>query len=74
MKVLLYECGLNPSIVDVVHCMYEDVAGQVVGDNSTFGMTSGVKRGCPASPLLFSIFFDRVSSFFAAKLPAGCLL
>ena len=74
MKVLLCECGLDPSIVEVVRRMYQDVAGQVVGDSSTFGMMSGVKQGCPASPLLFSIFFDRVASFVAARLPAGCPL
>ena len=57
--------------MEVVHHMYQHVAGQVVGDSSTIGMTSWVKQGCPASPLLFSIFFNRIASFIAARLPAG---
>ena len=71
MEMLLCECGLDPSIVEFIRCMYQDAVGQVVGDSSTFGMTSGVKQGYPALPLLFSIFFDCVASFLATRLPAG---
>ena len=71
MEVLLCESGLDPFIVGVVRHMCQDVAGQVVGDNSTFWMTSGVKQGYIALPLLFSMFFDHVASFVATRLLAG---
>ena len=31
----------------------------------------GVKQGCPASPLLFGLFFDRVVPSIAQDLPPG---
>ena len=57
MEVLLCKCSLDPSIVEIVCCMYHDIAGQVVGDSSTFGMTSGGKTGLSCfTPLFLYIF------------------
>ena len=31
-------------------------------------MTMGVKQGCPASPLLFGLYFDRLVEFLRVEL------
>ena len=33
------------------------------GTSATVTMNKGVKQGCPMSPLIFSLFFDRVAEF-----------
>ena len=33
------------------------------GTSATVSMNKGVKQGCPMSPLIFSLFFDRVAEF-----------
>ena len=34
-----------------------------------FPVTIGVKQGCPMSPCLFSLFFDRVSAYLQEHAP-----
>ena len=69
MHVLLHEHGLPSDIVEIVRGFYSDVFGRVVGATSSFGMTCGVKQGCPASTVLFGLFFDQVVKYISRHLP-----
>ena len=54
--------------------MYVNTRGQAAGSSDTFGTTTGVRQGCPLSPLLFSLFFDRVVAYIQARVNAtDCL-
>ena len=70
VTLLLTHYNVNPSIVETIRRMYENVTAKVPGSSSTFRMTMGVKQGCPMSPLLFGLFFDRVVAFVSTHLPA----
>lgn len=48
--------------------MYAGLQGQVKGCAEKYNWTAGVKQGCPASPLLFGLFFDRIVPTVAADL------
>ena len=61
---------LNPSLVETIRRMYDNVDGQLRGCAHSFRMTMGVKQGCPMSPQLFGLFFDRVVAYVSAHLPA----
>ena len=74
ITVLLDYYGLNPSIVETIRRMYLTVKGQVNGDTASFNMSMGVKQGCPMSPQLFGLFFDRVVEYVETHLPAAALL
>ena len=37
--------------------------------SAAFDVNIGVKQGCPASPSVFCLFFDRVQDFIAAHAP-----
>ena len=37
--------------------------------SAAFDVNIGVKQGCPASPRVFCLFFDRVRHFIAAHAP-----
>ena len=67
--LLLQQYGICPSLVEMVRQMYHGLQGQVKGHNTAFDWTMGVKQGCPASPLLFGLFFDRVVPSIAQALP-----
>jgi hypothetical protein len=46
--------------------MYADVRALVMKGHTPVGevaMGEGVKQGCPASPLIFSLFMDRVEAW-----------
>ena len=45
--------------------------GQVWDDKDDFDTTMGVKWGCPMSPLLFSLYFDRVINYLQQYIPAS---
>ena len=67
--ILLEHYGIDPSIVEAIRQMYVGLQGQVKGHGATFAWTMGVKQGCPASPQLFGLFFDRVVPTVASELP-----
>ena len=51
--------------------MFVNTCGTVAGDMVTFQTTSGVCLGCPLSPLLFRLFFDRVVEHVRATMHPG---
>ena len=71
MSVLLDEYGLSADMVETVRRMYADTTGTVPGVEGSFHSTMGVKQGCPLSPLLFSLYFDRVAEYIRSRVPAG---
>ena len=40
--------------------------------SAAFDINMGVKQGCPTSPHVFCLFFDRVRDFIAAHAPPSC--
>ena len=67
---VLLEYGVSPCMIETICRMYAEVFGQVVGSSTSFAMTMGVKQGCPASPLLFGLYFDRLVSYLRSELEA----
>ena len=63
MNVLLEHYGVSHDMVETIRRMYVDTKGQAAGASTFFDTTMGVKQGCPLSPLLFSLFFDRVVAY-----------
>lgn len=64
--VLGQELGVPPDLLWGLWALYQDTMQQVkVGPSlsAAYPVNTGVKQGCPASPLLFTLFFDRVSSW-----------
>ncbi len=55
-----------PDIVRALILPYTGVTQQVVVDgelSQSFTIDKGVRQGCPASPLIFSLFLDRIEEF-----------
>ena len=52
--------------------LYHDIAVQLTGsqDLPPIAVRQGLKQGCPASPLLFSLLFDRVAAYVQAAVGA----
>ena len=63
MQVLLNHYGVNSTMVETIKRMYTNTTGQVAGGTELFSTTMGVRQGCPMSPLLFALFFDRTVQF-----------
>lgn len=63
MHILLEHYGVSKDMVETIRRMYVDTKGQAAGASTFFDTTMGVKQGCPMSPLLFGLFFDRVVAY-----------
>lgn len=56
-----------------LQALYFDTKSQVRANgelSAAFPVNSGVKQGCPASPLLFSMYFDRAHQYLLDHAPA----
>ena len=70
-KVLTGELGISPSTVKCLSRMYEQVQASVVigrDYSDSFELREGVRQGCPASPLVFSLYMDRLESYLASAV------
>lgn len=69
---LLHELQLPPDLVAKLQHLYHDIAVQLTGsqDLPPIAVRQGLKQGCPASPLLFSLLFDRVAAYVQAAVGA----
>jgi len=57
----LYRMGYNSKTIDLIQRLYENNQARIItphGDTDTFDVESGVKQGCPLSPLLFILFLE----------------
>ena len=71
-SVLADELGVAADLQDGILSLYRDSVAVVrVGSSRSapFPVTQGVKQGCPMSPCLFSLFFDRVSAYLLEHAP-----
>ena len=53
--------------------MYTDIRASVLigrAFSQPFDMREGVRQGCPASPLVFSLYADRIEEFLQSELVA----
>jgi len=65
-EALVADLGVRADLVKALVLMYENVTQQVVVDgelSEVFSVDQGVRQGCPASPLVFSLFMDRLEAF-----------
>ena len=72
-EVLGQELDVPPDLLYGIRAMYHETRSQVTtpaGTSPPFPTTIGVKQGCPTSPLLFSLFFDRVSAYLKEHAPS----
>ena len=68
------ELGISASTVAALRHLYTDVRAQVVVDGALpheFPVEQGVLQGCPASPLVFSLFMDHLEAFILQDLECG---
>ena len=50
-------------MLETIRWVLVDTWGQVPGREQPFRTTTGVKQGCPMSPLLFGLYFDHVIEY-----------
>ena len=65
------ELGISASTVVALRHLYTDVRAQVVVDGALspeFPVEQGVLQGCPAFPLIFSMFMDHLEAFILQDL------
>jgi hypothetical protein len=60
--IMLEEQGLDPALVGQLQLLYHDLQAEIRGAEylGSIPVAKGLKQGCPCSPLLFSVLFDRV--------------
>lgn len=66
--------GVPPPLVACIRDLYRDSTAVVrVGTtlSSPFPLSTGVRQGCPMSPLLFNAFMDVVTSSLSSQLDPG---
>ena len=68
--------GIHPKLISLIKDLYEGnrvrVAGQGV-QSEWFCIRTGVRQGCPLSPLLFNIFMDFLATrSFRHARPKAC--
>ena len=74
MQVLASELGIAAGTVKCIARMYESVRASVLLGKEysrPFDMREGVRQGCPASPLIFSLYMDRLETFLRSEVVAG---
>ena len=75
--VLAEELEVPVDIRTGIEALYYQTRSVVQGGggfSAAFDVNIGVKEGCPASPRVFYLFFDRVRDFIAAHTPYLALL
>ena len=68
---LVDELGVVQGVVATLHCMYADIQAQVLHGlelSSSFLIRLRVLQGCPASPLVFSLFMDHLEAYLDWEL------
>ena len=55
--------GVDACMLKTIRWVLVDTWGQVPGGKQPFQTTTGVKQGCPMSPLLFGLYFDCVVEY-----------
>ena len=72
-EVLWHKLGVAPSTIKCLHHMYTDIRASIlIGQafSRPFKMHEGVRQGCPASPLVFSLYADCIEKFLQSELVA----
>lgn len=64
-RTYVAELGMEQGLVGQLQQLYVDLRVTLTGgsDLPDIPVRAGLKQGCPCSPLLFSILFDRVSAW-----------
>mgnify|MGYP003449508650 FL=1 len=64
-SVFLDELHLPPDLVYALQCLYVDLSSELADAAGMAGIPvrQGLKQGCPCSPLVFSLYFDRVERY-----------
>ena len=73
-EAMVHELGVEPGTVDILRRMYSDVLACVLRDSllsSQFPVCLGMLQGCPASPIVFSLFLDRLEAFLDQEAGTG---
>ena len=73
-EAMVHELGVAPGTVAVLRRMYSDVQACVLRDSllsSQFPVRLGVLQGCPASPIMFGLFLDRLEAFLDQEAGTG---
>ena len=71
LHTLQHEYDVDCHMLEIIKRMYINTFGQVAGGQERFSTTIRVRQGCPMSPLLFALFFDRVVKYIQTHTQ-GC--
>ena len=70
-NVLLNELQVSESNLKCLMRMYSEIRAAVCVEGKyaeDFAMHEGVRQGCPASPLVFSLYMDRLEQFLESEM------